>query len=116
VLSYDYWQSRFGGDQHVVGRTFRIGNDTYQIIGVVEAPFTGTETGTITDIFIPTMMMKNNAVERPDYEWFRTFVKLKPGVVHAIVGARLDAVFHAYLREYAKRHSVRAPDRKSDRM
>jgi len=102
VLSYDYWQSRFGGDQRVIGRTFRTGNDAYRIIGVVEAPFTGTETGTTTDIFIPTMMMKNNATERSDYDWFRTFVKLKPGVSPAIIRDRLDAVFHSWLREYAK--------------
>ena len=31
VLSYDYWQSRFGGDPHVVGRSFHIGSDSYQI-------------------------------------------------------------------------------------
>jgi putative ABC transport system permease protein len=34
VLSYDYWRSRFGGDEHVIGRMFRTGNDSYQIIGV----------------------------------------------------------------------------------
>jgi hypothetical protein len=58
VLSYDYWQSRFGGDRDVVGRSFRIGNDSYQIIGVAQKPFIGTETGTVVDIFLPTMMMK----------------------------------------------------------
>ncbi len=25
----------------------------YEIVGVAEAPFTGTETGTVTDIFVP---------------------------------------------------------------
>jgi predicted permease len=102
VLSYGYWQSRFGEDQHVIGRTFHVGNDIYRIIGVAQSPFVGTETGTTTDIFIPAMMMKNNAIERSDYEPFRAFVKLKPGFDRAIVRDRLDAVFHVWLREYAK--------------
>jgi putative ABC transport system permease protein len=68
----------------------------------VQAPFTGTETGTVTDIFIPTMMVKNNGIERSDYEWFRTFVKLEPGSSQGPVRDRLAAVFHGYLREYAK--------------
>jgi hypothetical protein len=51
VLSHDYWTRRFGRDPKVIGRTFRMGNDLYQIIGVSEAPFAGTETGTVTDIF-----------------------------------------------------------------
>ncbi|HSM77691.1 MAG TPA: ADOP family duplicated permease [Bryobacteraceae bacterium] len=102
VLSYDYWQRRFGGDPHIVGRSFRIGNERYQIIGVVQKPFSGTDTGTMVDIFLPTMMMKNNAIARDDYQWFRTFVKLKAGVAPKTVRDRLDRAFHDYLREYAK--------------
>src|SRR5271167_63322 len=48
VLSYHYWKRRFAGDPTVVGRTFRTGNHIYQIIGVAEEPFTGTEPGTVT--------------------------------------------------------------------
>ena len=40
----------------MIGRTFRMGNDLYQIVGVGPERFTGTETGTVTDIFVPTMM------------------------------------------------------------
>lgn len=56
VLSYDYWNRRFGNDPKVVGRTFRMGNDNYQIVGVGPRRFTGTEPGTMTDIFVPNMM------------------------------------------------------------
>src|SRR5436190_22621524 len=80
VISHEYWKRRFAEDPKVVGRTFRTGNDFYQIVGVAEGPFTGTEPGRVTDIFIPTMMMKNNAITRSDYRWFRTFLKLKAGV------------------------------------
>ncbi len=34
VLSYDYWTRRFGQDPKVIGRTFRMGNDLYEIVGV----------------------------------------------------------------------------------
>jgi putative ABC transport system permease protein len=56
VISYDYWTSRFGRDPKVIGRTFRIGKDGYQIISVGPQRFTGIEPGTVVDIFIPTMM------------------------------------------------------------
>src|SRR5262249_49472731 len=45
ILSYDYWSRRFGHDRSVIGRTFRSGNDLFQIIGVAPEGFTGTETG-----------------------------------------------------------------------
>ena len=45
VLSYDYWTRRFGRDPKVIGRTFRMGDDIFQIVGVAGESFTGTETG-----------------------------------------------------------------------
>src|SRR5271154_1906684 len=56
VLSYDYWTHRFGQDPNVIGRTFRMGNEPYEIVGVADTPFTGTMPGTMVDIFVPTMM------------------------------------------------------------
>jgi putative ABC transport system permease protein len=102
VLSYSYWKRRFAGDPEVVGRTFRTGNHVYQIVGVAERPFTGTEPGTVTDIFLPTMMMKNNAIGRSDYQWFRTFAQLKPGVRAAVVIERLQPAFRAFVEARAK--------------
>jgi predicted permease len=102
VISHDYWKRRFGEDPKIIGRTFRTGNDLYQIIGVAEGPFTGTEPGIVTDIFVPTMMMKNNAIARSDYFWFRTFVHLKPGVNISPVREKLRAAFRVFLEESAK--------------
>lgn len=100
VLSYDYWLHRFGNDPNVIGRTIRIGNDLYQIIGVSPDRFTGTEPGVSVDIFIPTMM--NPYVTRADASWFRTFVRLKPGVAKESVRDRLQVPFQAIQEERAK--------------
>ncbi len=102
VLSYDYWKRRFAEDPKVIGRTFRTGNEVYQIVGVAEGPFTGTEPGSVTDIFLPTMMMKNNAIVRSDYQWFLTFVHLKPGVNAELVREKLRPAFQAFVEERAK--------------
>src|SRR6266851_9612942 len=67
VLSYDYWTRRFGQDPTVIGRTFRMGDDLYEIVGVAAERFTGAEPGTVTDIFIPTMM--NPSVDRSNSVW-----------------------------------------------
>ena len=56
VLSWDYWNHRFGRDPHVLGRSLHIGDQTFEIIGVGPRDFTGTEKGTVTDIFLPLSM------------------------------------------------------------
>ena len=77
VISYDYWSRRFGRDPHVIGRTIHIGDNTFEIVGVCEKKFTGTEPGTFVDIFVPTMMHHN--VQRSDTTWIRALVILNPG-------------------------------------
>ena len=100
VLSYDYWTNRFGRDPRVVGRTFRIGNDLYEIIGVGPERFTGTEPGTVIDIFLPTMM--HPGVLRPDWTWMRTIARVKLGVAMEPLRAKLDATSRAFEAERAK--------------
>ena len=100
VLSYDYWKRRFGRDPKAVGTTFRMGGDLYQIVGVVAAPFTGTQPGTITDVFVPTMM--NQGAVHDDWTWHRTLAVLKPGVAAEPVRAMLDAVSRAFEEERTK--------------
>src|SRR5260370_5195684 len=100
VLSYDYWARRFGKDPNMLRRRFRMVAVEYEVIGVADRTFTGTEPGTITEIFLPTMM--NEAVNQPNSAWFRTFVQLKPGVSATQVRDGLSPVFHAYQEEMAK--------------
>jgi putative ABC transport system permease protein len=97
VLSYEYWKNRFGGDPKVVGRTFRMGNDLYEIVGVAPERFTGTEPGTMIDIFLPTMM--HPAVTRPDETWMRTLARVRPGIAFEPLRARLDAVSRGFERD-----------------
>ena len=78
VLSWDYWNHRFGRDPNVLGRSLHIGDQTFEIIGVGPRDFTGTEKGTVTDIFLPLSMNSLATEDRAD--WHRIFVMLKPGV------------------------------------
>jgi putative ABC transport system permease protein len=101
VLSYDYWTHRFGQDPKAIGRKFRMGNDLYEIAGVASPRFTGTEPGTIVDIFVPTMM-NVFSINRSDSSWFRTLAVLKPGVAIEPVRLKLNAITRAFDEERAK--------------
>ena len=112
VLSHDYWTRRFGKDRAVVGRTVRIGETPYQIIGVAEKRFTGTETGTSTGIFLPMAMKNPRTLESWNNFWMRTFIQLKPGVAVEPVEERLRATFHAIQEERAKTFLTLTPQQK----
>jgi predicted permease len=100
VFSNEYWTRRFGRDPKVVGRTFRMGEDFFQIIGVAPEHFTGTETGTVTDVFLPTMM--HAGVTHDDWTWHRTLARVRPGVAIEPLRAKLEATSRAFERERSK--------------
>jgi predicted permease len=98
VLSWDYWNHRFGRDPHVLGSSLHIGDQTFEIIGVGPRDFTGTENGTVTDIFLPLSMNGLATEDRAD--WHRIFLMLRPGVNPATalepIRQQLSAVNHAF--------------------
>jgi len=66
----------------------------------VEAPFTGTSPGTVTDIFLPAMI--SGKTERDDQSWLRTIARVKPGTAIGPLQARLNANSHAFEQQRAK--------------
>ena len=78
VLSWDYWNHRFGRDPRILGRSLHIGAQTFEIIGVGPRDFTGTEKGTVADVFLPVSM--NMLASREGVSWHRTFLMVKSNI------------------------------------
>lgn len=77
VLAHEYWQSRFGGDPSIVGRSARLNGRPFTIVGVASRAFGGTEALVRAAAYVPAWL-------------FDTFRGASPGVRVVI---RL-AVFH----------------------
>src|SRR5579863_743131 len=100
VISHDYWTRRFGQDPQIIGCTFRLGDRVYEIVCVSGGLFTGTEPGTVIDVFLPTMM--HRSVSRSDSTWHRTLALLKPGVSVEPIRQKLNAISMAFEQDRAK--------------
>ena len=84
MLSYGYWQRRFGGDRSVVGRNIMLDSQSRQIVGVMPRGFSLMDTD--FDMLVPLAL-------DPDHQTlagfaFRGVGRLKPGV--AITQADAD--------------------------
>src|SRR4030095_10420557 len=51
VLSYSYWQLRFGGDFGVVGRTIHLNAYPFTIVGILPRGFFGVEVGASPEVW-----------------------------------------------------------------
>src|SRR5215475_12360030 len=63
LISFNYWQRRFGGDPAVIGKTIHLSGAPFTIIGVSERVFFGLEGGASMDISVPLMMGRQVTAE-----------------------------------------------------
>jgi len=97
VLSYGFWQRRFGGARDVIGRQITLNRVPFTIIGVSQASFFGPDVGRTFDVAIPlgTMTLLSGyqqSLESRDSWWLRVMVRLAPGQSAAQATAALRAV------------------------
>lgn len=101
VISYRYWQRRFGGSPAALGRWFQSGGKQFQIVGVAQKEFTGIEPGIGTDIWAPVMMGQAASLGDWGWNWLRILGRLRPGVTAEQARGPLQAAFTNARREWA---------------
>jgi putative ABC transport system permease protein len=117
VLSYGYWQTRFGGGADVLGKTLQIGSLSYSIVGVAPEGFTGTDGSPIA--FVPITvggidMWGDGARERLfstyDMSWLEILALRKPAA--SVEQASVDAsnAYRNILVQRATEERVRATE------
>ncbi len=80
VLSYNFWQTRYGGDRSILGRHFRMNDKVHTVIGVLPpVPQYPRE----NDVYMPTMACpfssSPQAIADRSARMMQAFGRLKPG-------------------------------------
>jgi predicted permease len=99
VLNYRFWQRRFGGDPHVIGRTLEIDHTSYTIVGVMPRSFAFNDIAGVADVYLPASLMR--AVANGPATSYLPWIKLRPHVTVAAANAVLEPI----VREIKKQHS-----------
>ena len=103
LIAYNFWRQKFGGDPAVIGRTIRLNQLPYTVIGVMPRGFQG-QSGDI-DVWAPVTMspslfhIPTRLVNAGNF-WLRCVARLNPGV--SVVQARTQ--MQALSREIEKAH------------
>ena len=104
VLTYRAWQRLFQGDPDVLGRTLKLNDEVYTIIGVSASRF---KWETHDGLFIP---LGPNSDARwipvgPDAGslWINTNIRLKPGYTPEVARDQLATLYQRLARENPKR-------------
>ncbi|HZM86204.1 MAG TPA: ABC transporter permease [Blastocatellia bacterium] len=113
VLSHAAWLRDFGGDPAIVGKTLSLNRRDFNVVGVAQSGFTGTDIGGGPDLWVPMMM---HAIIQPGFDWYDTrrglflamIGRLKPGVGTAQAQASMTALGSQLEQEYKKDNEGRS--------
>src|SRR5271155_4188905 len=109
VISYRMWQTHFGGDPNIVGRTMDIDRNPYTIVGVTPPIFQGSQTGLRLDLWIPIMMQSQVMPQGDllhDYHYFWLFAlgRLNPEVTASQAQQEMTARIQRVAKDHPQEH------------
>ena len=102
VISYSFWQRRFNSDPNIAGKTVKLNNHDFTIIGVAPFGFTGAKfLGFIPDAWVPLMMHRQ---VMPDSEQLLTtrasrFLSLRGRLKEGVSLEQAEAAMNARARQ-----------------
>jgi predicted permease len=113
VLTYRYFESRFGRDLSVIGRVIHLNGIPFRVIGVNPPDFKGFVGTDSEELFLPvaatpelhpepadpTTGIAKSALEDPTYWWIRVMGRLRPGVSKQQATAELNVLLERSVRE-----------------
>ena len=114
VLSYGFWQRRFGADRSIVGKPITLNQQPYTVIGVASKSFQGTFTVGTPDLWIPDAM-HDQVLTGIAKEWFLqrrplmmfAFGRLRSGVSLQQAQANLQTIAAQLAKEYPNENEGR---------
>lgn len=109
VISYRFWQTHFGADSSIIGRTININQHPYTIVGVAPPLFQGSQTGLRSELWIPTVM-RNQVYAAEDLlhdrlqSWLLLMGRLRPGVTGRQAQEEMNVLMQRLVKEYPDAH------------
>jgi predicted permease len=115
VLSHRAWMHEFGGAQDIVGRLVHLRGESYEIVGVAPASFTGVIPLLTPELWIPAAHVENvepagmietmpgpgrTRLERRGSRWMFMKGRLKPGVSHDAAAANVKVLSARLVEAY----------------
>src|SRR5687768_16052530 len=97
VLGYELWQSRFGRDPGVLGRTVNLNGVAYEVIGVMPPRFHFTSRE--VQVWAPLQLQPQDFEDRCN-SYLDGVVRLKPGVTEERARADLLAVAYRIAEQF----------------
>jgi len=108
VISYGFWQRRFGLDPTIIGRAIKLENTSITVVGITPRGFSGFVVVSRPDLWWPIQMTplldgprRAQLLTSEGSQWLQIMGRLKPGVGREQARAELDVSYQRLVDKQA---------------
>jgi putative ABC transport system permease protein len=104
VLSFSYWQRKFGAEPDVLDQAILVNGHPFTVIGVTPPAFHSVVVGNAPDLFAPMMMKPEitpdwNDLDNRRSRWLNIFARIKMGEQRPQAEAGVNLLWHSLRAE-----------------
>ena len=108
LLSHSLWQDEYSGDRSIVGKSVKLDEQSYVVIGVMPPsfrfPFDGAPLSEMADLWVPEIFSPHQLAPENRTEEFGIGLvgRLKPGVTKEQAQQDIAGIAHAFMQQYSQ--------------
>jgi len=121
VISYSFWERRFGKDSSIIGKTILANEHPLTVLGVTPPGFYGVYLSSSPDVWVPLMMtpvfnpLPPTRLVSRTHQWLTVMARRKDGVSMEQAQASLGVLYHQIREADAQQLSGKLNGRDRDR-
>ncbi len=113
ILGYQFWQNHLSADPEIIGKTLKLDNVPYVVVGIAPDQFQGHLGLQGRELFVPLeryplLLTDSNARFDRGKEWLHIHGRLSPGVSVAQASAAVAGITARLAKEYPATNQIKA--------
>jgi predicted permease len=113
IVGYQFWQNRLSSDPEIIGKTIKLDNVPYVVVGIAPDQFTGHLAVQGRELFVPLeryplLLTDSNARFDRSKEWLHIHGRLSPGVTVPQASAAVAGITARLAKEYPATNALKA--------
>lgn len=92
LLSYSFWQTKFGSDRSIIGRTLHLNTQDYAIVGILRKGMPFFDDLPRVDLWVPLAYAPKDEMNTRGNHYLNVVARLKPRVTFEAAGTEISAI------------------------
>ena len=105
ILSEDFWRTHLGADPNVCGKTLRLNEEQYNIVGVMPRSLRLLNS---TQVWIPMAWAPNDSLNNRNNHFVNLIGRLRTGVAQQQAAADLNSTMHSIAQRFPENKGLEA--------